>query len=119
MPMHNQRCLRTCLLTLALWCTSASAADQVLMAESAVVMQALQTSFDQRNIQISQQAGTRRLELIYARPGSGASTISATVRSLPAEPARTRLTILTDSPRDTGLERQLIDAVAQQLTAPQ
>ena len=100
-----------CLICLLAW--PSHAAEQTLTASFAALLDAVEETLREQEIEILEQAETDRFAIFYlSRQGGGGATVS--LYTLPQQDNRVTLTVNSDSPADPlfdrDLLRQLVDA---------
>lgn len=90
------------------------AGDQILIATQERLMQTLEDVLAERQMHIIDQAKTDRFALVYAARDNGAHC-TITIRQMPADPTRAKVTVLSDSPVDRNLEQALLRELAREI----
>lgn len=97
-----------CLTVAALMPAAQSLArDQILIATQERLLETLEQVLLEQQMEIVDQATTERFALVYATHGRGAHC-TITIRQMPADPTRAKVTVLSDSPVDRNLEQALL-----------
>ena len=102
--------LRTSALAALCLAMPGHAAEELIDASQERLLKAVDTTLQARGISVLERAQTDRFALIYAREDDG-SHLSISVRQLPADPDRARITIESDSPANPNLDRALLEAL--------
>ncbi len=94
----------------------AQAADELMNASQERLLDAVEETLLGREISVLERAQTDRFALIYAAENNG-SHITISVRQLPADPDRARISITSDSPANPNLDRALLNALSDAIEA--
>ncbi len=95
---------------------TAQAADELMNASQERLLNAVEETLLAREISVLERAQTDRFVLIYAAETDG-SHVTISVRQLPADPDRARISITSDSPPNPNLDRALLNALGDAIEA--
>ncbi len=110
--MHEKRLLTGMIVFAVLsQAPAAYSADELMNASQERLLDAVEETLQARQIRVLERAQTDRFALLYATESDG-SHITISVRQLPADPDRARISITSDSPANPNLDRALLNALS-------